>query len=51
MPTNKLKQMARKSWEFVRENHTKEKFAENYSKTIEKILKNDSQKNEVLIHV
>jgi glycosyltransferase involved in cell wall biosynthesis len=51
MPTNKLKQMARKSWEFVRANHTKEKFTENYRKTIEKILKNHSLKNEVLIHV
>ncbi|WP_336231513.1 glycosyltransferase [Scytonema sp. PRP1] len=46
-----LKQMARRAWEVARENHTKEKFAENYRNTIEKIMKNHSQKKEVLIHV
>jgi glycosyltransferase involved in cell wall biosynthesis len=50
LPTKKLKEMARKSWEVVRENHTKEKFAQNYRKTIETILKNHSQKNQVKIH-
>ncbi|NMG06932.1 glycosyltransferase [Brasilonema sp. UFV-L1] len=51
LPKEKLKQMARGSWEFARENHTKEKFTENYRKTIEKIIINHSQKNEVLVHV
>ncbi|ARV62815.1 glycosyl transferase family 1 [Nostocales cyanobacterium HT-58-2] len=51
LSAEKLKQMARKAWEFARENHTKEKFAENYRNTIEKILINHSKKNEVLIYV
>jgi glycosyltransferase involved in cell wall biosynthesis len=51
LPKEELKQMARRAWEVARENHTKEKFAENYRNTIEKIMKNHSQKNEVLIHV
>ena len=34
----KLKQMSRKAWEFVRTNHTREKFAEEYKKVITKII-------------
>ena len=37
-PVLKLKQMARRGWEFVRANHTKDKFAEEFRKTMVKIL-------------
>lgn len=33
-----LKRMARKSWEYARANHTRERFAEAYAKTILKIM-------------
>lgn len=33
-----LKRMARKSWEYVRANHTRERFAEVYAKTILNIM-------------
>lgn len=35
----KLKSMARKSWQFVRATHTQQRFAEEFRKTIETILK------------
>jgi glycosyltransferase involved in cell wall biosynthesis len=33
-----LKGMARKSWEFARANHTKEKFAQEYRNVVENII-------------
>jgi glycosyltransferase involved in cell wall biosynthesis len=33
-PAAKLKSMSRKAWEFVRANHTRERFAEEYRKAI-----------------
>ena len=33
----KLKRMSRKAWEFARENHTRERFSEEYRKIIDKI--------------
>jgi glycosyltransferase involved in cell wall biosynthesis len=50
LPALKLQDMARRTWEFVRENHTREKFAENYRKTIQSIIINHSQKNKVLTY-
>ncbi len=38
LPVQKLKLMARKAWEFARANHTREKFASEYKKIIEKII-------------
>ncbi|MCF6147971.1 MAG: glycosyltransferase [Candidatus Kuenenia sp.] len=38
LPAEKLKSMARKAWEFARTNHTRERFAEEYKKVIEKII-------------
>ena len=37
-PVPKLKQMAHMAWEFARANHTKDKFAEEFRKTMVKIL-------------
>jgi glycosyltransferase involved in cell wall biosynthesis len=37
-PAQELKQMARTAWEFARANHTKERFAEKYRKTISEIM-------------
>ena len=39
LPAQKLKLMARKAWEFARENHTREKFAEEYRKIVLNIMK------------
>jgi glycosyltransferase involved in cell wall biosynthesis len=44
LPAFQLKNMARKAWEFARNNHTREKFAESYRNTIEKIITNHSNK-------
>lgn len=38
LPTPELKRMAKKAWEFARANHTREKFAEEYWKVVEKII-------------
>jgi glycosyltransferase involved in cell wall biosynthesis len=38
LPAEKLKLMSRKAWEFVRTNHTREKFAEEYKKIITHII-------------
>ncbi len=48
---SRLEQMSRKSWKFVRENHTREKFAQVYKKTIEKIMLQHGVKNELLTYV
>lgn len=37
LPAQELKMKARKAWEFARENHTKEKFAETYRNVINEI--------------
>ena len=39
LPPAELKAMARRSWEFVRTNHTREKFSQEYRRVITKILK------------
>jgi glycosyltransferase involved in cell wall biosynthesis len=38
LPSEKLKLMARKAWEFVRENHTRKRFSEEYRRVIEMIM-------------
>ena len=38
LPAQELKLRARKTWEFARANHTREKFAEEYRKVIDKII-------------
>jgi hypothetical protein len=38
LPTQELKQMARKTWEFARANHTGETFANEYRKVISTIM-------------
>jgi hypothetical protein len=40
LPAEELKQMARKAWEYARANHTREKYAKEYQKTVEKIINN-----------
>jgi glycosyltransferase involved in cell wall biosynthesis len=37
-PKNELEVRSRKAWEYARTNHTRERFAEGYRKTIEKII-------------
>lgn len=44
LPAQKLKQMARNSWEFARANHTRERFAQVYKNTIDTIQKSHSHK-------
>jgi len=39
MPTVELQRRARKAWEYARENHTREEFAQEYRKTIKTILR------------
>lgn len=46
-----LEQMAKNSWEFVRENHTREHFVQVYRETIEKIMLQYGIKNESLTYV
>jgi len=38
LPAEELKRMARKAWEFARANHTRERFAEEFKKTILSIM-------------
>ncbi|TVL99238.1 MAG: glycosyl transferase family 1 [Candidatus Brocadia sp. WS118] len=40
-----LRQMARKSWEYARANHTRERFAEEYSKAILEIIARRNKEN------
>ncbi len=51
LSASELEQMARKSWQFVRENHTREKFAQVYKQTIEQIMLQYNSKKDVLTHV
>ena len=44
LPTEQLKQMARKAWEYARANHTKERFSEEYRKIIEMIIATQGKK-------
>ncbi len=44
LPPEKLKQMSRKGWEYARANHTQERFAQAYRKTVEQIIETHSQK-------
>ncbi|MEB3218343.1 MAG: glycosyltransferase [Nostocales cyanobacterium 94392] len=48
---SQLEQMARKSWEFVRQNHTRQRFAQVYRETIEKIILQKGLKKELLTYV
>ena len=45
-----LEQMARNSWEFVRENHTREHLAQVYRETVEKIMLQHGIKNDLLTY-
>ena len=45
LSTEELKRMSRKAWEFARANHTRERFAEEYRKFVEKIITTHSTKN------
>jgi glycosyltransferase involved in cell wall biosynthesis len=38
LPSDQLRQMARKAWEFARANHTREKFTEEYKKLVLHVL-------------
>lgn len=38
LPSQQLRLMARQAWEFARSNHTRERFAEQYSKAVDKII-------------
>lgn len=44
LPVEILKERARKSWEYARANHTREKFADEYKKTIIEIIRNHSKR-------
>lgn len=48
LSTEELKRMSRKAWEFARANHTRERFAEEYRKFVEKIITTHSTKNVLL---
>ncbi|MBE9211796.1 glycosyltransferase [Plectonema cf. radiosum LEGE 06105] len=48
---SQLEQMARKSWEFVRKNHTRDRFAQVYRETIEKIMLQQGIKKDLLTYV
>ncbi|MBW4603820.1 MAG: hypothetical protein KME29_30725 [Calothrix sp. FI2-JRJ7] len=43
-PTEELKTMSRKAWEYARNNHTKECFAYSYRNAVLDIIKNRSTK-------
>jgi len=51
LSASQLEEMTRKSWEFARENHTREKFAQVYRETIEKIILQYGKKQELLTYV
>jgi glycosyltransferase involved in cell wall biosynthesis len=38
LPSEKLREMSRKAWEYARKNHTRERFAEEYKKAITQIM-------------
>ena len=48
---SQLEQMAKNSWKFVRENHTREQFARVYKETIEKIMVEYGVTNDLLTYV
>ncbi|MEM1395581.1 MAG: glycosyltransferase family 1 protein, partial [Cyanobacteria bacterium P01_H01_bin.150] len=48
---SQLEQMAKNSWQFVRENHTRDQFARVYRETIEKIMLEYGIKNDLLTYV
>ena len=52
LPVEEVKLMSRKAWEFARTNHTRERFAAEYRKTIEKIITihNDNNKKKSTDH-
>lgn len=46
LPAEELKLMSRKAWEFARANHTRERFAQEYRKVVDKIMTAHYNKNE-----
>lgn len=48
LPAVELKNRALKTWEFVRANHTRERFAEEYRKVITQIVNTNGNKDELL---
>lgn len=48
---SQLQQMARTSWQFVRTNHTRDRFAQVYRETIEKIMLQQGIKQDLLTYV
>ena len=46
LPTQQLKHMARKNWEFARANHTREIFATEYSKIVSEIMNAEIKKEQ-----
>lgn len=44
LPSDRLREMARKAWEFARANHTREKFAEDYKNVVVSILEKAGNK-------
>lgn len=48
LPVEKLKDMARRTWKFARTHHIREKFAEEYRKTIIKIINTNSKRSELM---
>ncbi|MBV8884153.1 MAG: glycosyltransferase, partial [Chroococcidiopsidaceae cyanobacterium CP_BM_RX_35] len=45
LPSEELKAMARKAWEYARGNHTRENFAKVYQETVQQIIEKHSKKN------
>jgi glycosyltransferase involved in cell wall biosynthesis len=46
LPPQQLKRMARKAWEFARVNHTRERFAAEYSKIVAEIMATEAKKEQ-----
>jgi hypothetical protein len=46
LPVEKLRDMARRAWEFARTHHVRERFAEEYRKTIIKIINTNGKRSE-----
>ena len=48
---SQLEQIAKNSWKYVRENHTREQFARVYREAVEKIMMEHGIKNDLLTYV
>ncbi len=51
LDSSQLEEMAKNSWKFVRENHTRENFTKVYKQTIEKIIMQYSKNQKLLTYV